>query len=329
MAKLRASVRMLVAKAARLMVPILPSRLRIILLARLTAYEEALELQRKTDFWLRAASYTPVLAVDARGHRLLIDPTDQAISRELFFHGSFEVEGIDHIVALLNERGYAPQQVVDVGANIGTTTIELVARFPGACGFAFEPEPMNLSLLKHNLLGNGVWERVKVYGAAVSDREGEATLELSGDNPGDHRLRATEAPGTYQEERRETRSVPTVQLDDLSRRGEIDARRPGVLWIDAQGHEGHVLAGAQSLRGWPTVVEFWPYALKRSGGYELFLENVGLFAEVIELHRASRAADRVKHELTPQQIDALGAELIGRDPSHAYTDLVLWPHLSE
>lgn len=126
MAKLRASVRMLVARAARLMAPILPSRLRIILLARLTAYKEALELQRKTDFWLRAASYTPVLAVDARGHRLLIDPTDQAIGRELFFH------------TLLNERGYSWRQVtvcpeVEAAKGLGAAPLRVYVDDPCGC----------------------------------------------------------------------------------------------------------------------------------------------------------------------------------------------------
>jgi hypothetical protein len=48
----------------------------------------------------------------------------------------------------------------------------------------------------------------------------------------------------------------------------LDAAGVGLLWLDVQGHEGHVLRGARSLTslGTPVVLEFYPYILRRSRG---------------------------------------------------------------
>ncbi len=61
--------------------------------------------------------------------------------------------------------------------------------------------------------------------------------------------------------------VETVTLDHLVESGEIDAERTGMLWMDAEAHEGHILAGASSLleRGTPLVLEWNPVILDRVG----------------------------------------------------------------
>ena len=42
-----------------------------------------------------------------------------------------------------------------------------------------------------------------------------------------------------------------------------------LIWIDTQGHEAKILSGANNLitSGAPVVMEFWPYALKRSNSF--------------------------------------------------------------
>lgn len=48
------------------------------------------------------------------------------------------------------------------------------------------------------------------------------------------------------------------------------------IWIDVQGYEGFVLAGGQKTLSYnpPLLIEFWPYALERSGSLELLKENL-------------------------------------------------------
>jgi hypothetical protein len=54
--------------------------------------------------------------------------------------------------------------------------------------------------------------------------------------------------------------VPAVTLDGLVERGVIDLDRVGLVWVDAQRHEGQVLAGASTFRaaGIPTMVAVRP-----------------------------------------------------------------------
>jgi hypothetical protein len=48
------------------------------------------------------------------------------------------------------------------------------------------------------------------------------------------------------------------------------------LWIDVQGYEGFVLDGGRETLRYnpPLVMEFWPYALERSGCIELLKEII-------------------------------------------------------
>ena len=65
-----------------------------------------------------------------------------------------------------------------------------------------------------------------------------------------------------------------MRLDDIL--ANSDARDSiGLIWVDIQGHEGHLLAGAKNTVGKkiPMVCEFWPYAMQRAGTTrEQFLE---------------------------------------------------------
>jgi hypothetical protein len=71
-------------------------------------------------------------------------------------------------------------------------------------------------------------------------------------------------------------TVEKLTLDELVARDVIDPARVGLVWIDAQGHEGHVLAGADELldRGVPVVARFQPRLLAEAGGLELFTRQI-------------------------------------------------------
>jgi FkbM family methyltransferase len=278
---------------------------------------ESRERLRRIRFWNQAHRYVPGLVIDDRsGNRYLVSSGDRAIGRELFVNGAFDPANLDNVVAALAQRGFSPAQVIDVGANIGPTTIDLLTRFPNATGIAFEPEAANFQLLEHNLLANGLRDRVDAYAAAVTDRDGSVTLELSSDNPGDHRVRTTDDRGAFSEERRAVTTVPAWRLDTLLEQGRIRLDRPTLLWIDAQGHEGQVLAGATRFRHLPTVVEFWPYGLKRAAGYEQFLEIARSYSAVIEVQTGPRI-------IPASDLGALGTEVEARMCD--WTDLLLIP----
>jgi hypothetical protein len=88
----------------------------------------------------------------------LFSTKDAVISPEVFERSGYEE---DELRWVLDHLGH-PQRgrtVVEVGANIGTTTVPLLVRYGAARVEAFEPDEMNFDLLRCNLILNHVDER--------------------------------------------------------------------------------------------------------------------------------------------------------------------------
>ena len=201
---------------------------------------------------------------------------------------------------------------VDAGANIGLTTIPLARRTNVEC-HAFEPEPRNNAFLRRNVVANEVEGRVRVYGFALSDADGELAFELSPDNMGDHRVRAS-APGApagnrYDEHLRATTRVPGRRLDGLLDASKLP--RPLAMKIDVQGFEIRVLRGAKEFlpRLDALVVEFWPYGLRRAGDApEELIELVRGFPYAAAFSDAETAIQLHPTERVLEKMRALAAD---------------------
>ncbi len=132
---------------------------------------------------------------------------------------------------------------------------------------------------------------------AVSDADGTATLEVAKVNMGDHRVRVGEgrAAGRMAEGERETIEVPMRSLDSLVGDGTVSLDDVALAWVDTQGHEAHVLAGATCLAEArvPAYVEYWPYALERAGGLERLNDIIqGEWGEVADIGFGNADAKR-------------------------------------
>lgn len=230
---------------------------------------DAADLDARTAFYAAADAWTPHVTVETRWGLFLVHTADDAVGRKLFVRRSrTEIKMLRRVVEVLGRLGSRLDGTtfVDVGANIGTTAVPALTSLPFGGVVAVEPEPENLRVLRANLALNGVTTRAAVVEAAASDQVGAAPLVLDRRNRGAHELGRDVGNGTI--------SVPTVTLDELARRRVIRPRRVGLLWLDVQGHEGHVLAGADSLtrRGVPVVLELYREGLERSRGLERILE---------------------------------------------------------
>jgi FkbM family methyltransferase len=165
--------------------------------------------------------------------------------------------------------------VADCGANIGWYSIVTAAL--GASVVAFEPMPANAALLRRNVELNELGQRIEVHQVGLGSQSGQAVLELSVANQGDHRMVA--APSG----RKQTVTVEIRTLDDV-----LDGRRPDLLKLDTQGSEVAILTGGRSAwagtSGGPDptiVIEFWPYGLQQCGAtVDQLLEILGELVDV-------------------------------------------------
>jgi FkbM family methyltransferase len=156
--------------------------------------------------------------------------------------------------------------------------------------------------------------RIDCVNAAIGQEVGVVQIELSETNSGDHRIRVSNEPGEYDESRRKTTVVRMTRLDDVLASHAVDPHDVGLLWIDTQGYEGHVLASASNLlkQGTPAIVEYWPYGARRAASLDLFHSVVSeSYSLVIDV--------RTGEVRRAQDVGAFEQQY----PQRSYTDLAL------
>ena len=234
--------------------------------------------RRKVRHWLwpvvrRVYSNVEYLGIrTSEGGCILAHTADRIMTVQLLKLGRFNDSNLPRALALLPQAPRAGW-FLDVGANIGTETVSALMSGRFGRAIAIEPEVRNNRLLRANLVINGLADRVTVYDVAASNASGTAMLRLSEDNRGDHRISRTGGPVDGHDA---GEVVQTSRLDDLLRVSGLRPQDVSLVWVDTQGYDGFVLDGALSLIAArvPFVIEFWPAALRGSGGLETALEII-------------------------------------------------------
>jgi FkbM family methyltransferase len=124
--------------------------------------------------------------------------------------------------------------LVDIGANIGSVTLDLAWRDGNLKVDAYEPNPRTFHTLTRNVRENGLESRVRVFSDAVTNQNGVVLL-WSGDSSVLSSVSASAAIGGM------SVSVPTVSLDHAIKR--TGAAQVAVK-IDAEGAEVEMLESA-------------------------------------------------------------------------------------
>lgn len=171
-------------------------------------------------------------------HRLSVNLHGQAVS--------FYVRGgtLDLMIArevLCEDSEYrapkaiAPRVIVDVGANIGMTSLYYLTLYPKAHVYCFEPVPENLELLRKNL--EPYAGRVTIVPKGLGEAEGVFTFERSTDprNFGGGGFHGGGEGDT-------SLSLPVTTLQQVAEEYCID--RVDLIKLDAEGAEGPTLRGA-------------------------------------------------------------------------------------
>jgi FkbM family methyltransferase len=267
--------------------------------------------------------------VETRYGPMMIAEGDRVIGESLATHGCFEEEKIGEVVAFLAGRQeFHPGMFIDIGANIGTHLVSALVQYGFKQGIGCEPDPLNFDLLKQNILINGLEDRTRVFNMALSDRFGSATLELSPTNFGDHRIRnrSSECPVIEDEAQRMTCSVMMETASRLFSHHGVACTSGTLVWIDTQGHEGHVLMG---LRDWldagtlhAVVIEFWPQGIERSGGRHALFECLKNCTEIYDINAVGWQKSR---GLSFDELNAKYEQLLSETmESHSpHTDLLV------
>lgn len=255
-------------------------------------------------------SSAPLLAAPFGPGQVVVDARDEEVGRRIFLTGGYERA---HMKAALDYLSVvsiptAGSVFVDVGANVGTSTIDALVQFGFGRAVCFEPAPDNARLLRANLVLNDLEGRVDVHAVAVSDYDGPCGLLDSPTNSGDRRLLAS---GT---------GIECHRLDSFVESGLLDPAEIGLVWIDVQGHEPNVLRGAKVAipANVPVVIEYCPWILEE-GLDDLDGQIADRFSTVVDLRAMSAGIGEESAVLTPRDLPRLAA----RYRRSGYTDLLL------
>jgi hypothetical protein len=112
-------------------------------------------------------------------------------------------------------------------------------------------------------------------------------LELSEDNLGDHRIGLSDPYG--HDNGVEIRKIQ-IQSNTLNTLCPVEPAENTLIWMDTQGYEGYVLAGATRWldTGTPLVMEFDPYLMKRVNSFGLMKAALANYAGFHDLWQNPR-----------------------------------------
>ena len=262
---------------------------------------------------------TDSASVTVNGIKYVFPTNDWIIGRSLYINGRWDDEFLQAAVDLLAERGrklsFEEGVFVDVGANIGTTTIQALTRYGARRAVAVEPSPECLPYLYSNIAANRLSGHCDIIEAAVSDVSGEVAFRAGKDNSGGGEVTWSDDAHDY--------TVRSQTLDDIISSLGIGLDELSLVWVDAEGHEYRILNGARNIitTGIPIVLEFWPQRLRQNGDYARLIEELALsFETIIDIRAYVQGTRGVVIENSKEAIDA-HAKALGPWP----TDLLLLP----
>jgi FkbM family methyltransferase len=166
--------------------------------------------------------------------------------------------------------------MLDIGANIGLTSVTRVVAGDTDIVYCAEPAPDNYACLVRNVADNGLAGSVLPDRVAISNEDGVGRLRLSG-SIGGHALSSGEGI-----------EVPIARLDTWIAHLGVPADDIRYVKADTQGRECHVLAGAPGVlarRGVVWELECSPRHLQRAGRSveELVARMTAAFTHFIDL----------------------------------------------
>lgn len=213
-----------------------------------------------------------VVEIERGGTRWRIASGDE-IFPSVFATGQYSFDVIQALLGWCERRRPSTTWFLDIGANVGTTTVPLAQASHHV--LAIEPVPAAMAMLEHNVFSNGLDDLVTLVPVAIHREAGMKEMALRTG------LGLTEiVPGTGDVATDLTTRglirVRAVGLDDLVAEHGVDAADVSAVWCDVQGCEGDVIVTGRALwqAGVPLYAEIWPAGLTKQFGLDAFIRAV-------------------------------------------------------
>lgn len=169
-----------------------------------------------------------------------------AVRTMVLRHGSMDWGIVKEVYEGKSYSRHLPKDanvVVDVGASTGVFTLLASMMYPNAVIYAYECEPVNFGLLVHNIIRNGLENRVKAYQYAITGMRGKRVLNIHRplNGVGGHSVvwGWSEPVGAKLE-------VKSITLEDVFQTNRIESI--DVLKLDIEGSEREVIQSPYMMR---------------------------------------------------------------------------------
>ncbi|MBQ91018.1 MAG: hypothetical protein CL441_06305 [Acidimicrobiaceae bacterium] len=221
----------------------------------------------------------------------------------------FEIEQVRRLGA----HGHT---ILDIGANIGTTSIPRIHQGHFLRAVVAEPSQVDFRCLVRNIVTNELRGHILPERSAIYSRTGTVRF-VEAAQSGVHRVSGKDKGD----------EVPSFRLDDWLDRREITPALVDFVKCDAQGAEGHILEGAEALlarRRAIWQIEYWPKGLTAPGTTESALQDLlhRWFSHFILLGRRGDGQE----DLTAYPLTALADAMASLELGpRGFTNLLLYP----
>jgi len=235
------------------------------------------------------------------GGRYVVMTSDQGLGRIVYAWGVYERDQLERAV---RKAGVLPgKKLIDVGSNVGTAAISGVISgwFDGAV--TVEADPGNARMVRTNVALNGLDGCITCFSCAAGAATGEVSFVSEPVRRGMSRV---SKEGNIR--------VAVRRVDDMLAEAGVSNSDVGLMWVDTEGFEAEVIAGAGEL------FETVPWVLEMRGVFDTTAEVAGLLRgrEVWVISEFDRPADR---RLREEELEAIQRGAYGE----ISLDLLLMP----
>lgn len=205
------------------------------------------------------------------GLNFIFPRTDDSIGLRMAYSGiTWSAEMMEKAFSFVHENQTFRSNGIflDIGANIGTTSLYIKHRYPESKIIAFEPGSLSFNLLRCNCILNG-YEDIRLENYGLGKKDSEAELIVDKRNLGLAHIANDSGEGE---------KIKITSLDTFITANRISSSDISFIWMDVEGYEAEVVLGSQGTgvfaRGIPFVQEFNPDIYLSKGNFELYCQEI-------------------------------------------------------